>query len=117
MNIKVIVIPEKAKFIEDTSYYNEVYINKKLGIPKLNEKNVKYVAPFWLDEKTQGVNRLFHIIKVYENAESTVIVLGNSFRLNNIWDKMGSHRKFEYHSLNSFNFIEIKDGILMSYKL
>ncbi len=116
MKINVIVVPEKNTFIKDTSHYNEIYINKNIGIPKLKARNAKYVAPLWIDENPQASNRVYHIINTYDTADSTVLVLGNSFVLNEPWNKMGNHRKYEYHLLESFGFIEIKSGILLSYK-
>ena len=115
MKINVIVVPEKTEFIKDTSYHNEIYINKNLGIPKLKERNTKYCAPFWLDENPQGANRVYHILDTYDNGDCTVLVLGNSFVIDHLWNKLGSNRKYEYHLLESFNFIEIKDGLLINY--
>ncbi len=115
MKINVIVVPERKDFIEDTSHRNVIYINKNNGIPKLAEHNAKYVAPLWLDEKNKGVNRVYHIIKISESEDCTILELGNSFLLSKVWLGMGNNRKFEYHGLEKFNFVEIKEGILMNY--
>jgi hypothetical protein len=109
--INVIVVPENDEFKYDVTHNLEVYINKDIGQPKLQERNVKYLAPFWLNKAEYGVDRLYHIVSVVDN----VIYLGNSFILNEIWNKAGQTRKFEYHSLDSFNFVEIKDGLLTHY--
>ena len=113
--VNVIVVPEKREYIHDTTYLNEIYVNKKLGKPNLKGNNAKYIAPFWLDEDEQGVNRIYHILddEPREEKDAYVIPLGNSFVLEKKWNSMGNHRKFEYHSLNKFGFAEIKDGLLL----
>lgn len=108
--INVIVVPETDKYKFDVSHDNVVYINPELGEPDLKRRNAKYLAPYWLSE--QCVNRVFHIIKMADND----ITLGNSFVLDENWDKMEQHRRFEYHSLESFNLVEAKEGILIQYK-
>jgi len=111
-SINVIVVPETEDFSHHVSHENVVWINKNLGTPKLKERNVKYVAPFWLSEENKGVDRIYHIKEVRNGNE---LVLGNSFVLSEIWSAMGNHRKFEYHPLESFNFVEISDGLLIPY--
>lgn len=111
--INVIVVPEKREYIQDTTFLNEIYINSDLGEPRLKERNAKYVAPFWLDEKEQGVDRIYHILEMNSFQHAHVIRLGNSFILDRKWQNMGGHRKFEYHELNDFGFAEIKDGLLL----
>ncbi|MGD0712357.1 MAG: hypothetical protein ABR968_14370 [Bacteroidales bacterium] len=108
--INVIVVPETDKYKFDVSHDSVVYINPELGEPNLEGRNAKYLAPYWIAE--QCVNRIFHIVGIEENE----ITLGNSFVLDENWDKMEQHRRFEYHSLESFDLVEIKDGILISYK-
>ena len=110
--INVIVVPEKKEFIKSTTYKDEIYITKNLGVPKLQENNAKYVAPFWLDENHQGVNRVFHIKKVHSRDDCTVLELGNSFLLDHVWNNMSNHRSFSYHDLSDFNLKEITDGLL-----
>ncbi len=112
--INVIVVPEKNKFAGELYNENIVYINPDLGIANLTGRNVKYLAPFWLEAKEQNVNRLFHIIDY--DKEQNIIKLGNSFVLFKPWNKMGQSRKFEYHTLESFDFIEVKEGILIHYE-
>lgn len=109
--INVIVVPENDKFKYDVSHNLVVYINEDIGFPRLKERNAKYLAPFWLNQSEYGVDRLYHIL----NTSGNEIYLGNSFVLNEQWNKAGQTRKFEYHSLESFNFIEIKDGLLTHY--
>jgi len=109
--INIIVVPETSDFIKSTIYSLEVYINKTLGVPQIKKRNVKYLAPFWLDKNKRGVDRVFYIKSMKNNK----ICLGNSFVLDNNWDKISQTRKFEYAHLESFGFIEIKDGILMKY--
>jgi hypothetical protein len=78
-------------------------------VPKLEEHNARYLAPYWITEDIRGVNRLYHILDISDNE----ITLGNSFVLDKVWDDIGQYRKFEYHPLKSFNFIELKEGILI----
>lgn len=113
--IKVMVVPETPKFKSDTTYRNQIYINSELGKPDLKGRNAKYVAPFWLQEKQQGVNRVYYIenMVLADDKSCYIITLGNSFVLKNIWNNMGNHRKFEYHDLIDFGFVEIKKGLLM----
>ena len=112
--VNVIVVPEKNKYIKEISHDNVIWINSKLGKPNINGRNVKYVAPFWLGSKNKGVNRIYHITSYKTLASGTTeIKLGNSFIVDPVWDKMGSHRKFEYHSLSSFDYVEITAGLLL----
>lgn len=114
-NINVIVVPENPKFIQDATYYHQIYINSELGEPNLKGRNAKYVAPFWLKEKQQGVDRVYHIkdMVLADDKSCWIINLGNAFVLDQVWNNMGNHRKFEYHDLSKFGFVEIKDGLLM----
>jgi len=116
MKKHVIVVPEKEGFEIPTSHGNEIYINKNLGVPDLKGRNANYAAPFWLNETEKGVRRVYHISRTYDADNCTVLVLGNSFILDEVWGNMGNHRKFEYHQLEKFNFVEIKEGILMPHK-
>jgi len=109
--INVIVVPENDEFKYDVTHNLVVYINKDLGQPRLEDRNVKYLAPFWLNKDEYGVDRLYHITLVEDN----VIYLGNSFILEEKWNRAGQTRKFEYHPLESFNFVEIKEGLLTYY--
>jgi len=109
--INVIVVPEKEKFIEDVSHENIVWINKALGTPNLKGRNAKYLVPFWCTDENRGAKRIYHILDIEDNE----ITLGNSFIIEKEWNKMGQYRKFEYHSLESFNFVEVKDGFLIPY--
>jgi hypothetical protein len=113
--INVIVVPENDDFKHDATQNLVVYINKALGIPKLKDHNAKYLAPFWLKEGY--VDRLYHIVKVSENESDNAIViyLGNSFILKEKWKKNRQTQRFEYHPLKSFNFVEITDGLLLSF--
>ena len=117
MKTNVIVVPEKEAFAKATSHDNEIYINKNLGTPNLVGRNTKYVAPFWLDEDEKGARRVYHILGTYDTVDCTVLILGNSFVLKEVWSNMGNHRKFEYHPLVSFDLVEIKEGLLMHYKI
>lgn len=112
-NINVIVIPERREFINDITFRNEMYVNIDLGVPKLKNHNCMYAAPFWLDGE-QGVDRVYHIESVRIEENCTVLALGNSFKLSEKWNAMGNHRKFEYHRLEEFGFVEIKEGLLLS---
>ncbi|MCG2760073.1 MAG: hypothetical protein L6407_02520 [Candidatus Delongbacteria bacterium] len=115
--INVIVVPENDNFKIDVSYRNIVGIDKNIGIPNLEQQNAKYLAPYWLSKDFKGVNRIYHIEGF--DSKTNEIKLGNSFILKNSWNQMGNHRKFEYHSLESFNFVEVNEGylILESYNV
>ena len=116
--INVIVVPEIEDFIRDVTYEEVIWINKALGVPKLEEKNAKYIAPFWITDKFRGVNRIYHINDAYVTKNGTFeFVLGNSFILTNVWDSMGNPRKFEYHKLSSFGMLEIKEGLLIPFTM
>lgn len=110
---QVIVVPETDEFTHPVSHESEVWINAKLGTPNLEGRDVKYLAPYWITEKFRGVNRVYHILTVSKDVNGTTIIqLGNSFVTNKTWDHMGQVRKFEYHDLNEFGFIEIAEGLL-----
>lgn len=109
--INVIVVPEKEEYIEHVSHRNIVWINKDLGTPNLEGRNAKYLVPFWCTNENRGAKRIYHILDIKDNE----ITLGNSFVINKDWDNMGQYRKFEYHPLESFDFIEVKDGFLIPY--
>lgn len=109
--INVIVVPEKKEYIEHVSHENIVWINKDLGRPKLKERNAKYLVPYWCTNENRGAKRIYHILGIKDNE----ITLGNSFVIEKEWNKMNQFRKFEYHPLESFNFIEVKDGFLIPY--
>jgi len=113
-NINVIVVPEMPEYIQDTTFHQSIYINSVLGEPNLKARNAKYIAPYWLTE--QCVDRVYHILgyQLADDGKSYVIELGNSFKLKENWNNMGNHRKFEYHNLLDFGFVEIKDGLLLS---
>ncbi len=110
--IKVIVVPELDEFQKSTTYLEEIYITRKLGIPKLDFHNAKYTAPFWLNKRPKGVSRIYHIKNVYIKNDCTVLELGNSFKLDKSWNNMGNPRKFEYHKLSDFGLKEITAGLL-----
>lgn len=109
----VIVVPETDDFTQHVSHESVVWISEKLGTPKLDERNVQYLAPFWITEGLRGVNRIFEIksVTTVENGV-TEIILGNSFTVEPTWDNMGQFRKFEYHPLKDFGFHEIAPGLL-----
>lgn len=113
-NINVIVVPETDEYKFGTYQDNVIWINKTLGRPDLNGWDARYIAPFWLSGSNIGVDRVFEIINISEGENVYEIYLGNSFVVEN-WDKMHQHRRFEYHPLRSFNLIEIKSGLLLSY--
>lgn len=110
--INVIVVPETEGFKMDVSHENVVWISRNLGVPRLKDRNAKYLAPFWLTEKINGVNRLYHIEDVYVYDAVTEIYLGNSFVVS-VWSNMGQHRRYEYHNLDVFGVTELQSGILV----
>ena len=112
---RVIVVPEDEFFAKRLALEHIIFINKNLGNPKL--KNVRYAAPYILDKNNRGVHRLYHIIEVTHDENSTILKLGNSFLLKETWDKMKQFQKFQYENLDDFNLIEIKKGLLMDYDL
>ena len=110
--MNVIVVPETEKFIGPVSHEGLVWINLDLGVPNLKGQNAKYLAPYWISGKMKGANRIYQIVSVDDDGESTIIKLGNSFLLNEPWNNIGQHRRFEYHPLSSFGMKELKDGLL-----
>jgi len=116
----VIVVPETDEFKQSVLHDNVAWINAKLGKPNLKGHNVHYLAPFWTTDDFRGVNRIFHIqsVEYFKNEpRSATIYLGNSFILPKAWNNMNQSVRFEYHNLESFNFIEIKEGLLIPYDL
>ncbi|GIM54572.1 hypothetical protein [Capnocytophaga cynodegmi] len=114
--VNVIVVPQSDEYTFDVSHNGTVWINGNLGTPRLDERNVKYLAPYWLNPDNRGVYRIYHILEHYKlnNENNTYeIILGNSFVLDNKWDNVGNSRRFEYHKLKDFGFVEIKDGLLL----
>ena len=112
--ISVIVVPETDEFKHDLFHGETIYINETLGEPKLKERNAKYLAPYLLTE--QCVFRLYEILDMKHVPPSYEIYLGNSFLVEGKWNKINQPRKFEYHKLEEFNFIELKDGFLFPHK-
>lgn len=108
----VIVVPETEGFEHDVSHRNLVWITTSLGKPKVEEREVNYLAPFWLGEN-EGVNRIYDIRDLRDSRGVTEFHLGNSFVLENNWTNLGQRRRFEYHPLSVFRFIEIRPGLLI----
>ena len=107
----IIVVPETSDYQLDVSHESVVYINAKLGTPKLDEWDAQYLAPYWIKEG--GANRVYHITDVTKDADGlTTITLGNSFVTDKVWSGMGNARRFEYHPLEAFGFTEIEPGLL-----
>ena len=109
----VIVVPETEEYQLDVSHRYVVWINRKLGVPQLEDNEARYLAPFWIGEN-EGVNRVYHIVDVRDAGESTEIELGNSFVLPSRWTNIGQKRRFEYHPLADFSFLEIRPGLLIA---
>ena len=112
--INVMVVPETDDFREDLFHGEVIYINEKLGEPNLEGRNVRYIAPFLMKE--QKVLRLYEILDIKHISPSYEIYLGNSFLVHEAWDKMNNRRRFEYHPLSEFNYIELKEGFLFPHK-
>lgn len=110
--IHVIVVPETDDFKEHVSHDDRVFINLNLGIPKLKDRNARYVAPCWIEGGKRGVRRIYHILSTFDDGQSTVLRLGNSFLLDEAWNDMGQARRFEYHPLKSFGYVEVQEGAL-----
>lgn len=111
--VNVIVVPETDEFREDLFHNEVIYINQELGKPNLKGRNVKFIAPFLLREKK--VLRVYQILDMKHVPPSYEIYLGNSFLVQVPWNNMNQHTRFEYHSLNDFNFIELIDGFLFPH--
>ena len=109
----VIVVPETEEYQLDVSHRYVVWINRNLGVPQLEDNEARYLAPFWIWEN-EGVNRVYHIVDVRDAGESTEIELGNSFVLPSRWTNIGQKRRFEYHPLAHFGFLEIRPGLLIA---
>lgn len=110
--INVIVVPETEGYKIDVSHENVVWITKNLGVPDLDGRKARYLAPFWITDKFRGVNRLFHIDDIITYEKVTEIYLGNSF-VTKTWNKMGQNRRFEYHLLENFGLRELQPGLLI----
>lgn len=108
---KVIIIPETKEFTLHVSHENIAWTNKNLGEPKIEEHNVKYLAPFWL-KGNEGITRLYHIIDFSESENAYSFQLGNSFILDEPLNELSQRRVFSYRSLYDFGFIEIGKGLL-----
>ena len=89
--INVIVVPETEEFQLDVSHRNVVWINKNLGVPRLKDRDARYLAPYWTGQGG-GVNRVYHIVDDRDVGDSTEIELGNSFVLRCRWMKIGQNR-------------------------
>lgn len=111
--INVMVVPEIEDYRIDVSHRSLVWINQQLGVPQLKSRDARYLAPFWIG-KNEGVNRVYHILDVRHVGESTEIELGNSFILPYRWTNIGQKRRFEYHLLADFGFLEVTPGLLIS---
>jgi len=109
--IKVIVVPETVEYALDVSHTDLVWVNKALGVPKLEEHNARYLAPLWLKDPV-GVTRIYHILHTKDAGSSTEISLGNSFVLLETWNSPGQRRRFEYEDLATFGLVEICPGLL-----
>lgn len=115
--LNVIVVPETEEFKDYVLRDDLVFINLRLGVPRLDTHEVRYVAPCWIEGDVRGVQRIYHVLEVSNDGQSTVLKLGNSFVLDKIWDAMGQHRVFEYHPLKNFGYVEVQVGHLMKYKV
>ncbi len=109
---KVIVVPETDAFTHDVSHRDLVWINSALGVPQLEGHETWYVAPYWLGDD-EGVERIYHILSVDLLDDATELRLGNSFVLDSPWTGLSQHRRFEYHDLIDFGFVEIRPGLLL----
>ena len=114
--IQVIVVPETNEFKEDVSHENIVYVSLKLGVPNLDGRDARYVAPCWLHAEEPGVRRIYHILSTFNDGQNTILRLGNSFLLEKVWNGMGQSRRYEYHALKSFDYVEVQEGYLMKFK-
>ena len=110
-DINVVVVPELEEYKNDAFNGEVIYIHSKLGEPKLQEHNAKYVAPYWLDENQ--VERVYQILEMRLIGDVYQIYLGNSFVVKDGWDHIGQRRKYEYHHLQDFGFSEAEDGFLV----
>jgi hypothetical protein len=112
---QVIVVPETNEFTHHVSHESVVWINANLGTPRLDARDVRYLAPYWITPGFRGTNRVYHITSVSQSAEGTTIIqLGNSFVTQGVWNEMGNARRFEYHELSGFGLEEIEHGLLRS---
>ena len=107
----VLVVPELEDWSNSLLQGENIFINENLGRPAIEERDVRYVVPYWLD--TNRVHRIYHIQSMDSEPPSFVISLGNSYIINNNWNNIGQRRRFEYHSLASFGFREVQPGFLL----
>ena len=116
MTVHVLVVPEKEIYFEELYHDNFIWINADHGQPQLEKRQARYCAPFFLEGSKLGVHRIFHIKDCKLTDSETVyrLELGNSFYVKYNSDfKMGQKVRFEYHTLASFGFAEIKPGLLL----
>jgi|GEM_PF-1925583 len=119
MEINVMIVPETIDFLSNVLIDNKIWINKNLGEPRLLERNVKYIAPYWLsNESDRGVNRIYHILDMTStlDGKSYEITLGNSFNLIENWHRLDQFRRFQYVPLSEFKLRELAEGILVPAK-
>lgn len=115
--LTVLVVPQTEEFRTDILQEDLIYINNNLGIPNLDGRVARYAAPCWLYGDRPGVHRLYHITGSSQDGQSTVLTLGNSFVLPEGWSNMGQPRRFEYHPLSEFGFVEVQPGFLLKYRV
>jgi len=115
--LTVLVVPQTEEFRIDILQRGLIYINNNLGVPNLEGRVAQYAAPCWLYGDRPGVHRLYHITGSYQDGQSTVLTLGNSFVLPQTWNNMGQPRRFEYHPLAGFGFVEVQPGFLLKYQI
>ncbi len=108
----VIIVPETDEFIRPVSHKRVIWININLGKPLLEERNVHYIAPYWLQDD-RGADSVYHILSARVDGEATEITLGNSFVLPKPLTGLIQRRAFSYKRLSELGFIEIREGLLM----
>ena len=77
----------------------------------MRHREANYLASFWSGDN-EGDTRRFHVTELRDTQDSTELVLGNSFVLPSNCTDIGQRRRFEYHPLATFGFVEIRPGLL-----
>lgn len=111
-NPNVLIVPETEDFVTPVSHEGKVWISLKLGEPRLEANDARYVAPYWLKDDS-GANRIYHILDSRVDGNATEIALGNSFVLSKRLTGLTQRRVFSYKRLSEFGMVEIRDGLLM----
>lgn len=107
----VVVVPVTEGFQLEVLHDDLITIARDLGIPRVFEREVRYLAPYCLEGR-RGAWRLYYIRSAVLGTLNTEILVGNSFVLNEPWEDIGEQIQVEYHPLSTFGLKERYHGML-----